>query len=340
MNSDLRIDVKYVVSSPIYGIVIWSCGAVALRVCLAGGRMTSIGTEAAGGDLKGAGANGVAPENGDSKSAGRPDAASPAEGHAPTELTGYVLAGHQVQIRPAPLERPWMEATPQRYAYRCLPLNIANCHGWEMLCATTFSAIWDGGAAIGSITVDSNGGEGVAISHFGSGVLTFHVPALFRTDPGYDLMVSGPVNRPKDGIAPLTGVIETDWAPYTFTMNWLFTRPHHRVTFEAGEPMCHFFPVRRDALDNVSPRLVSITDDDELHAAYQRWAAGRDAFNRGLHGGAPDVVQQGWQKAYFRGLMPDGAAGAADHRNKLRLRPFRDDVADSHPTLRVDTGEG
>ena len=31
------------------------------------------------------------------------------------------------------------------------------------------------------------------ISHFGSGVLTFHVNALFRTEPGINLWVTGPV---------------------------------------------------------------------------------------------------------------------------------------------------
>src|SRR5882757_4206627 len=31
-----------------------------------------------------------------------------------------------------------------------------------------------------------------AISHFGHGILTFHVNCLFRTEPGFDLMAQGP----------------------------------------------------------------------------------------------------------------------------------------------------
>ena len=49
-----------------------------------------------------------------------------------------------------------------------------------------------------------------AISHFGHGVLTFHVPVISRTERGWDLMVSGPINAPKDATAPLSGVVETD----------------------------------------------------------------------------------------------------------------------------------
>src|SRR5690606_30494589 len=50
------------------------------------------------------------------------------------KLTAHVLDGHTLDVRPAPRERTWMDATDQRYAYRCLPLDIANAHGWELLC--------------------------------------------------------------------------------------------------------------------------------------------------------------------------------------------------------------
>jgi Family of unknown function (DUF6065) len=59
-------------------------------------------------------------------------------------LIAYLIDGHQVDIRPAPLEREWMEKSDQRFAYRCLPLNIANAYRWELLCLSGFSARWDG----------------------------------------------------------------------------------------------------------------------------------------------------------------------------------------------------
>ena len=64
-------------------------------------------------------------------------------------------------------------------------------------------------------------------------------------------MVQGPINRPKDGIAALSGIIETDWSPYSFTMNWMFTRPGTPVRFEKGEPYCHIFPVSCGALERL-----------------------------------------------------------------------------------------
>src|SRR5438093_13464407 len=113
-----------------------------------------------------------------------------------------------------------MDPTAQAFGYRCLPLNIANAHGWLILNTVPFVANWDGQAGLEAITVQSVADDAppLASSHFGSGVLTFHVNALFRTEPGYDLMVTGPLNSFKDAIQPLSGVVETDWAPFTFTM--------------------------------------------------------------------------------------------------------------------------
>ncbi len=97
-----------------------------------------------------------------------------------------------------------MDATDQRYAYRCLPLAIANAHGWKLLCQSGFEASWDGSDALAAITITADADtHAPAISHFGYGVLTFHVPCLFRTDTGVDLFVTGPLNQPKDGIGAL-----------------------------------------------------------------------------------------------------------------------------------------
>ena len=52
-------------------------------------------------------------------------------GHLP-ELTCYLQLGLSPLIlpAPAPATRPWTDTTPEAFAYRCLPFNIANAHGW------------------------------------------------------------------------------------------------------------------------------------------------------------------------------------------------------------------
>jgi hypothetical protein len=192
----------------------------------------------------------------------------------PVELTCFPTSSSPPPVVPAPLEREWMDRTSGS-AYRCLPLNIANAHGWMILNEAPFCASWDDTDSTEAITLARTAGTPgrlLASSHFGYGVLTFSVRGLFRTSPGYDLWVTGPVNTCKDAIQPLSAVVETDWSPATFTMNWRFTRAHTQVSFEADEPFCMVFPMQRGLVERVEPRMWPLNEEKELAAAYETGA--------------------------------------------------------------------
>ena len=151
------------------------------------------------------------------------------------KLVCYPTSSEPPRIVAAPVERDWMDNTGGAFAYRCLPLNIANAHGWLILNDAPFVAQWNGTESLDAIRIEAMETEGTSLlasSHFGNGVLTFHINGLFRTEPEYDLWVTGPTNMVKDGIQPLSGIVETDWSPFTFTMNWLFTRKNAPIAFE------------------------------------------------------------------------------------------------------------
>jgi hypothetical protein len=240
------------------------------------------------------------------------------------ELNCYFLNDEsRPDIRPASSRRDWMDAAGQRAPYRCIPLVVANGFGWELLSPAGFTAIWNGGPGLdGIVVMEDPDTVAPARSHFGEGILTFDVPALFRTDPGTDLVVQGPINQPKDAIAPLTGVVESDWGPFGFTMNWKFTRAKTAVRFRKGEPFCHIFPVRRGALEVIQPRIQPIAANPELAADYAEWHARRQQFNDALKEPGSEARMQKWQKHYLRGVAPGGEGAPASHRVKTSLRPF------------------
>ena len=141
-----------------------------------------------------------------------------------------------------------MDATDQRYAYRCLPLSIANASGWEILAPVAFEATWRGTDARDAVTIRSREDEArarrLATSHFGHGILTLHTGYLFRTSPGWALWVRGSPNTAKRNLVPLEGVVETDWLDFPFTMNWRFTRAGTRGLREGRAFLLHH-PGRR-----------------------------------------------------------------------------------------------
>jgi hypothetical protein len=227
------------------------------------------------------------------------------------------------EIRPAKLERDWMERTPMRFAYRCLPLNIANTHGWEVLCPVRTRVAWNGGPATEHMRIVPDERHFLAPrSHFGSGILTFQVPFVIQTEPGIELWVDGPPNALKHGIQALAGVVETDWSPYPFTMNWRFTAPGE-VVFEKGEPICFFFPLARDVLQTTEPEFRMMADVAEVKKEFDITVASRTQHNKDIKVEGSKAAEEGWQRTYFQGRYPSGKPAPEDHRTKSHVRPFK-----------------
>jgi hypothetical protein len=205
---------------------------------------------------------------------------------------------------------------------------MANASGWEVLSPVGVTARWDGGPGVDSVDVTTDGpvaSEMNPRSEFGHGIVTFSVPYLMRTPRGVDLLVRGPANRPKDGVSPLEGLVETDWAVMTFTMNWQLTRPDTPVRWEAGEPVCMLVPQQRGDLEGFRPAFRSIKTAPETRkltmlALEQRLELVRRVRTVSLFG----LVRHGrdrFERLYFRGRYPDDRKAPA-HRAAVRLRPF------------------
>lgn len=245
------------------------------------------------------------------------------------ELIGYITRDNSPPISPAPIDRAWMSDMAEMRAgwpNRCLPMLIANQSGWELRNPCAFTATWMGlGGGVDVVVTSDNREPGrfLPSSHFGYGILTWHLPMLFRTPPGYNLLVRGPANYPRDGVCPLEGIVETDWASSSFSMNWKLTRQLMPVRFEVGEPICMIVPQRRAELEEFAPELRRIESDEDLQRKHALFLRERDAAKHAeqiARVAAGDRVE--WQGDYTRGRHRDGEAGAPDHQTRRRLRSF------------------
>jgi hypothetical protein len=232
-----------------------------------------------------------------------------------------------MKLHTASSGREWIDQTDQGFANRCLPMLIANQAGWVVLNDAPLRAKWLGGTGLSDVVIEQPGDPPhAALSHFGHGILTFTIPFLFRTAPGMALLFRGPANNPKDGIAPLEGMVETEWSIATATMNWKFTRANSWIEFACGEPICMVFPQRFDTLENLHPRLLDIMEHPGTYAGYQAWKKSRCQFIESLRKLDPDTVKQAWQRHYFRGSAPHVDSNWTvlphEHRTRLKLLEF------------------
>ncbi|MGA9676358.1 MAG: DUF6065 family protein, partial [Mycobacterium sp.] len=116
-------------------------------------------------------------------------------------LIGFITRDNAPPISPAPISRTWMSEMAE----------LRNPCG--------FTATWMGQQGVDVMIAPDkrDAGQLLPASHFGDGILTWHLPILFRTPPGYNLLVRGPANYPKDAVSPLEGIVETDWASASFS---------------------------------------------------------------------------------------------------------------------------
>lgn len=238
-------------------------------------------------------------------------------------LIAYRTTVPQMRLVPASAARAWMDATPNRLAYRCLPMLVANQAGWFILNTHRLVAVWTGRDDPASLKIVYPRGMPPypATSHFGSGILTWNIPYLFRTPPGYNLLARGPANWPKDGAYPLEGLIETDWTEAPFTMNWKLTRPNRPVVFDVDEPICMIVPQRRGELEAFRPYVGDLGADPDLRREFAVWSAARARFQAEARVPGSAAARQGWQRHYFRGSSVTGRRAPA-HQLKLQLRDF------------------
>jgi Family of unknown function (DUF6065) len=243
------------------------------------------------------------------------------------KLEAYPMATRPPDIVPGRPQRAWMDAFTDRHPYRCLPMTMANSTGWEILCPVGFTAEWNGGIQQTDITLKADHPfpefADFVKSHFAHGILTFHPGYLFRTPDGWSMWAMGPPNHLKDGIQPLAGLVETDWVPFPFTMNWAFTRPG-KVRFAKGEPFCFITLIQDKPLEEVELTQCAWEKNLDLRGQYDAWRERREDFNTRLHKRDPGAMKEAWQRYYFRGEMPaDTGPAPKAHVNKRRMKPLK-----------------
>jgi hypothetical protein len=164
------------------------------------------------------------------------------------------------------------------HAYKCLPLVVANQWGWQVLCPTDVRVCWDGSPAPAGLRVEVAPRYAPSIkSQFGSGIVTFSPPWLFRTSPGWNLYLKGPSNRWKANCVALDGVIETWWLNYTFTINWKLIQPGV-VEFAEGESLGQLIPVPHQTFQNARADEVPILlAEPDAARELMQWRAERRA---------------------------------------------------------------
>lgn len=240
------------------------------------------------------------------------------------ELTAFATSedAKQYPITTIGPRRDWMDQTTNKFAYKCLPLTIANTQGWVILNPCEFRVQWNGGPAQEDVVVTYSSKTRakkygtVWASHFGSGILTLCLPYLVRTNvQGIGVRCSGPENQWLNGMHALTGIVESWGEPATFTMNWKLTMRRLDVIVPKGFPLVCLSPF--DFRLQAPLKVASYTEIPPLaHEAYTKWVEGRDKI---IHDSTDEELKE-YQGRYIRNIATDGNRLPTEHWKQLRMQ--------------------
>ena len=225
-----------------------------------------------------------------------------------------------------------MDETTGKYAYRCLPLSMANQTGWNLYATEDFVVNYNGGQHQRDLSINfEEGAKEFVTSTFGAGIFTIHTGLLFRTEPEWDMLVTGPINEPNPLATALTGVVETHWCDFTFTMNYKMNSPGW-FRWDKRIPLCQIIPIPHD-YSNIETEFEHISVDPDQEKRYKQWADSRnqivrevrDLYDKGEDG---EIVKSGqpkteWEKNYYSGKRKTGER-IANHNIKRTFPKFGD----------------
>lgn len=225
------------------------------------------------------------------------------------------------KVEQAKSRRDWMDNTTDKHPYKCIPITRANAHGWTIRLPHDIIVQWDGGDQPGNLQILEghymDNGIGLVDTSLGSGVLSFHPGMLVKTPKPYNLYVTGAPNELVKGAVPLTGVVETWWSPYTFTMNWKIRYVNRPVLFPKGLGYVHFFPINSVELEEWSTTVKPV--EEHVHyKEYIEWSADRAANPQKRH------------DYYKHGVDPSGCPIADPEFHKLKLSLQEPKLGDSN----------
>jgi len=207
-----------------------------------------------------------------------------------------------------------------KHAYNCLPLVMANQHGFVLNSLYDFTVEWNGGDAQEDVKItfkDENEHRKHAEiqriePHFGMGTFTIQTCYTLRTPKGVNLMTFNPPNLFIDGLCCMTAVIETDNLRRDFTFNTRVTTSDSIVRVSKGDPLGCIIPYPRHFIDKYEMVVATDCLTDEQIRNEQRCAT-----DHGIERSDYDINNKGANGHRYRNGEDVYGQKFEDHQTKL-----------------------
>jgi len=178
----------------------------------------------------------------------------------------------------------------------CGPYSMANSMGWWVRSPVDIDITWDGKgfthdlkesygdydhALVKSLIRDS---DGVDIGKFcpeggrskftwgavEPSVVQIWTGCIFRTPPGWGLLIRSPINLPRQNFYVMEGILDTDWMQYDIWTNLAFDKEGTVELRKNGFPIAQLIPFKREDKWDLKKEMIN-RDTAEANRVFEYW---------------------------------------------------------------------
>jgi hypothetical protein len=216
----------------------------------------------------------------------------------------------KISISPMSIKRDWMDATPEKHAYRCFPVTQANMVGWNLSCDEDIVFTWNGITDTSNETVKIIKGNNFSYTGRGQATISINTGLVFKTDNDVSMFVINPVNYFSEDFETMSSLISTSFYGNPLPLAIKARAANKEVIIKAGTPIATLIPVSLSALDNTFIDIVSYSDPGRE----------RENANRAYGEAAQVINTSGQWTDWYREAVNEKGESIGQHETKaLRL---------------------
>ena len=232
-------------------------------------------------------------------------------------IKAYVTTPDAMVIEPLTVTRDFMDATPDKHAYHCFPVTLANTLGWAISAKKDIRFIWDGINDTSGDHIKILEGEDLVYTGRGQSTVSFNTNIILRTAQNISVIAMNVPNYFHEDFDVMNSVISTSFYPHPLPLAIRARTPNKEVVIKAGTPIAAILPISLGALKDAYIEVSKHVADPEDAAKFKSYG---DA--------AQELTSKGQWTDWYRNAINEKGESVGEHEVKsLKLKTVYTDEA-------------
>lgn len=162
----------------------------------------------------------------------------------------YTEDNNPAIIKQLSVKRDWMDDTPNKHAYQCMPVSLANTLGWGISFPKDISFIWDGICDTSDSHVKILSGHRYCSPNRGNATISFNTYLTVKTDDNTTTLIMPVPNDFNENFQCFTNLLSTSFYRSSIPIAWRILKPNVEITIPAGTPVATIIPISLNSIQN------------------------------------------------------------------------------------------